>query len=61
MLLMLSACILNGIGEKAEECPGGSAEACLHTCTSAAGTLTHDCVLNTCMRLAAAKICNMDG
>jgi magnesium transporter len=58
VLLMLSACILNSLGEEAEECPGGSGEACLQMCALAGGG--QDCVLNTCMRLAAAKICSVD-
>merc|ERR1712070_858683 len=52
VLLMLSACILNGLGEKADECPGGSIEGCMSHCTFD-GTLNQNCVLNTCMRLAA--------
>merc|ERR1712070_284467 len=54
VLLMLSACILNGLGEKAEVCPGGSGEACLLTC-KVEGHLDRDCVLNTCMRLVASN------
>jgi cation transporter-like permease len=57
VLLMLSACILNGIGEKAAECPGGSAEACMSMC-KVEGVLNPDCILNTCMHFVASKVCS---
>jgi cation transporter-like permease len=61
VLLMLSACILNNLGEKSVECPGGSIEGCMSTCTDVNGRLEHDCVLNTCMHFAAKKICTFAG
>lgn len=55
VLLMLSAAILNSLGDSLEPCPGGDATGCLDACEQSGG-LGPSCVMN-CMRLLADKAC----